>query len=331
MPYHIRRPGRKEPQSKPRSRPTVQKPNGVIGPRVQKVGGEKFAIVCIDPAKHRSEWMMADYFGNLLIEPRTLQHRAANFQLAIELIRQTQEQHNIQETIVVIERTGNYHLPLKRAFANAGFETRIIHPFATKQYRMPADPGNKTDQTDLYAQHRAAVAGFGLCEPELKSPYRELQLRVRHRRNLVEKSAALACQIREHLHLGMPGYATLFDRLFESPTALVLAGCCNSPARMIELGPTGLNRCLTEHKVRHQSRSLDKILAWARQAVSESIPDGPLHHAIWTDVGGGLKVQRPAARKCSAGWETGARRSGGEPPGVVSCSLVLGRRSVAGT
>ena len=88
---------------------------------------------------------------------------------------------------------------------------------------MPADPGNKTDETDLYAQHRAAVAGFGLCELELESPYRELQLRARHRRNLVEKAAALACQIREHLHLAMPGYAGLFDRLFEHPAALAIA------------------------------------------------------------------------------------------------------------
>ena len=37
----------------------------------------------------------------------------------------------------------------------------------------------------------------------------------------------MACQIREHLHLGMPGYASLFDRLFESPTALVIAVRCD--------------------------------------------------------------------------------------------------------
>jgi hypothetical protein len=167
MPYRVRRSGRQQRKSQPRTNQTLQKPNGVIGPRVKKVGGEHFAIVCVDPAKHRSEWMMADYFGNLLLEPRTLEHQAANFKLAIELIRQAQTQHNIQDTLVVIERTGNYHLPAKRAFAGAGFETRIVHPFATKQYRMPADPGNKTDQTDLYAQHRVAVAGFGLCDLEL--------------------------------------------------------------------------------------------------------------------------------------------------------------------
>jgi ribosomal protein S11 len=119
------------------------------------VGGERFAIVCVDPAKHRSEWMMADYFGNLLIDRQTLEHRAAFFKLAVAQIREAQQEHDIQDMIVVVERTGNYHLAPKRAFAKAGFETRVIHPFATKQYRTPADPGIKTDGTDLNAQHPA--------------------------------------------------------------------------------------------------------------------------------------------------------------------------------
>ena len=268
----------------PRRRQNLQKPNGVIGPRVKKVGGERFAIVCVDPAKHRSEWIMADYFGNLLIEQQTLEHRAAFFKLAVAQIREAQQQHNIQDMIVVVERTGNYHLPPKRAFARAGFETRVVHPFATKQYRMPADPGNKTDGNDLHAEHRAAVAGFGLCELELESPYRELQLRARHRRNLVEKAAAIACQIREHLHLAMPGYAKLFDRLFERPTALAIARRCDSPTKLIELGQAGLSQHLRENNIRHQVRTLDKVLSWASQAAADTIQDGPVHHAIWTDL-----------------------------------------------
>jgi hypothetical protein len=124
----------------------------------------------------------------VLIERQTLEHRAAFFQLAVMQIREAQRQHDLQDMIVVVERTGNYHLAPKRAFAKAGFETRVVHPFATRQYRMPADLGIKTDGTDLNAQHRAAVAGFGLCELEPESPYRELQLRARHRRNLVEKA-----------------------------------------------------------------------------------------------------------------------------------------------
>jgi transposase len=271
-------------KSNPRKRENVQKPSGVIGPRVQKVGGERFALVCIDPAKHRSEWMMADYFGKVLIPPQTLTHQAAFFKLAAVQICEAKEKHGIQDMIVVVERTGNFYLVPKRAFAKAGFEVRVVHPFATKQYRMPADPGNKTDETDLYAQHRAAVAGFGLCESELPSPYRELQLRVRHRRNLVEQASSIACQIREHLHLSMPGFSTLFDHLLDHRSAMAIARCCGSPQTAIELGHTGLSQYLRKEKIRYQPRTVDKVLAWASQAAGDSICNGPLHHAIWTDL-----------------------------------------------
>ena len=75
-------------KSKSRQYKSLQKPNGVISPRVQKVGGERFGIVCVDPAKHRSEWMMADYFGNVLIPPQTLEHQGPFFKSAMELIHQ---------------------------------------------------------------------------------------------------------------------------------------------------------------------------------------------------------------------------------------------------
>ena len=275
---------RRKSRTKSRNRKSLQKPNGVISPRVAKVGGDRFAIVCIDPAKHRSEWMMADYFGNVIVPPRTIEHKAAFFKIAFTLIREAQVKHNIQDLIVSVERTGTYYLLPKRAFVKAGFETRIVHPFSTKQFRMPANPGNKTDETDLHAQHRAAVAGFGLCEIELESPYRELQVRVRHRRNLIEKSSSIACQIKDHMHLSLPGYSTLFDHLFEHQSAMAIARCCDSPASVLALGRQGLREQLHEQSLRYQVRTVDKILAWASQAEGDSLRGGKLHHAVWTEL-----------------------------------------------
>ena len=104
MSYHVRRTGRVKQKGRPR-RQSLQKPNGAISSRVQKAGGQHFAIVCVDPAKHRSEWMMADYFGNLLIEPQTVEHQSVFFNAVVEMIRQKQQEHGIRDTIVVVERT----------------------------------------------------------------------------------------------------------------------------------------------------------------------------------------------------------------------------------
>lgn len=268
-----------------RRRQTLQKANGVIAPRVKKFGGDRFAIVCVDPAKARSEWMMADYYGNLLVPPTTVEHHAAGLQFAVARIKETLRQRQIQDMIVTVERTGNYHLIVQRAFKRAGWEVRIVHPFATKQYRLPADAGNKTDATDLFAQHRAAVAGFGLCELPLPMLYQQLQLRVRHRRDLVEKSSGLACQIREHLNLTMPRYATLFSNLFSHRAAMSLAVETGSPQQVLALGVSGMANGLRQKKILFQSSTTEKVHVWAQQAAQlPSLDAAPLHHAIWTDL-----------------------------------------------
>ena len=51
------------------SRTSVHKPNGVLHPRVQKVGPERFGIVCVDVGKGKSDWMLCDFYGKVLVEP----------------------------------------------------------------------------------------------------------------------------------------------------------------------------------------------------------------------------------------------------------------------
>src|SRR3954453_12778633 len=179
----------------------VHKPAGVLHPRVEKVGPQHFGVVSVDCAKARSKWMLADFFGNVLIEPVEAPRTRDGFRAAVERLRQAVTDHHLADLVVAVERTGRYHQPVKRAFAEAGYEVRTVHPFATKQFRLPADPGTKTDDTDLSAIHRAAVNGFGLAE----RPPDELTLRLRtlarYRRDPVRKCTTLENQIHEHLEL----------------------------------------------------------------------------------------------------------------------------------
>ena len=147
-------------RSRSRSQEVLQRPSGVIHPRVQNVGPEHFGIVSVDCAKARSKWMLADFYGNIIIPPTIVEHNRAGLEAAISQVRQTLPARALQDCLVAVERTGRYHRPVQRAFAAAHFEVRIVHPFATKQFRQPSDPGYKTDDTDLAAIHRAAVNGF---------------------------------------------------------------------------------------------------------------------------------------------------------------------------
>ncbi len=262
---------------------TVHKPHGVLHPRVQKVGPERFGIVSVDCAKAQSKWMLCDFYGRVLQSPTLLPHTQGHFASAATLLREAMAQHGLRDVIVAVERTGNYHLPVKRALAASGFEIRIVHPFATKQFRQPANPGVKTDDNDLAAIFRAAVNGFGLTELALDDVSRELQLLARHRRDLVEKRSALYCQMRERLEAVLPGYAACFENLWANEANLEIARRFASPTAIREAGVKGLARVLKEAKHRFLMPTLERIVAWAALAPTPD-PLAAIQHRLWLDL-----------------------------------------------
>lgn len=274
---------RKSAQRRPRRLVGVHKPRGTIHPRVEQVGPEQFGIVSVDCAKARSVWMLCNFYGQVLLPPVELTHTQGHFESAVAVLREAVEEHRLADLIVAVERTGNYHLPVKRAFAAAGFETRIVHPFATKQFRQPANPGNKTDETDLAAIHRAAVNGFGLSEPASDSLFEELRLLARHRRDLVQKRSAVYCQVREHWEATLPGYAACFEDVWESAVALAIPRRYASPAALVQAGAAGLRRHLQEQGVRFQTPTLERVLTWARLAAAPD-PRASIHHRVWLEL-----------------------------------------------
>jgi transposase len=242
------------------------KPQGKINHRVQTVGPEHFGIVAIDCGKARSKWMLCDFYGNVFIEPTFLEHTQSQLQAAIVRIRQACQQHQLRDLVVAIERTGTYHQPVYHAFRQAGMDTRLVHPLTSKQFRQPADPGNKTDDTDLAAIFRATGNGFGLIEPDWPDDYQKLQVLARQRRELVRKTSILRCQIRETLHLLMPGYAEQFgSHFFDSPVPLLLARGTGSAQAVLAAGLSGL-RQLIPQGIDYRTTTLKHALDWAPTA-----------------------------------------------------------------
>jgi transposase len=244
----------------------VQKPSGQLAKRVQVVGPNHFGIVSVDCAKVRSKFLFCDFYGNVLIEPTPLEHTQAGFRAVTTRVRQTMRDHDIRDVVVAIESTGTYHRPVQDAFRRAEFETRLVHPFASKQFRQPANPGNKTDDTDLAAIFRAAVNGFGLLQPIWPNVYLELQQLGRQRRDLVRKTTTLRCQIKETLHQLMPGYVELFGaHFFDTAVALPLAHVTGSAQAVLEAGSAGLTHLIPDGILYRQS-TLAKVLNWAHTA-----------------------------------------------------------------
>jgi transposase len=263
-----------------RRKATVYKPRGVLHPRVQLVGPEHFGIVCVDCAKARSAWMLCDFYGQVVAGPQTVEHTRVHLQLQLLAWQEAAQRHGLRDLIVAVERTGNYHQVVVRACRAAGLETRIVHPFATKQHRLAADPGTKTDQTDLDAIFRATLAGYGLVEPASDETHERLRLLARHRRDLVAKRSAVCCQILEHLEAVLPGYGQLFaGHFWDSPVAMFLAQRASTPEQLRQWGVPGMRALLRDAHRHCCGETLERIAAWSNAAATPH-PLAALHQRI---------------------------------------------------
>jgi transposase len=241
---------------------------------VQAVGPEHFGIVCFDCHKGSSKFLLADFYGKVLLPPTDVAHRRADLDQAVAQVRAAFAAHALRDGLVAIERTGRYHRLVQRTFAAAGFETRILHPFVTKQFRQPVDPAYKTDDTDLAALHRATVTGCALSEATRDEAWTTLQLLVRHRRDLVRKGAALNCQVRDHLEAALPGFAACFDKPWDSALPWHLLRHFPSAAQLQAAGVTSLWQSIHQAGIRFQRRTVQKAVDWAAQAAPGDVAAG---------------------------------------------------------
>src|SRR5580704_17182754 len=99
----------------------LQKPRGVIHPRVQKVGPEHFGIVSVDCSKARCKWMLCDFFGKVLIPPTEVDKNRPALDATVAHIRHALQLHALKDLVVAVERTGRYHRTFQAVMAAAGF------------------------------------------------------------------------------------------------------------------------------------------------------------------------------------------------------------------
>jgi transposase len=259
------------------------KPHGILAPRVQTVGPEHFGILAVDPAKHRSYVMLADFYGRILIPVTVVEHTQCGFDKAIAELRQAITTHDLRDLVVAIEQTGTYHRPIQRAYADAGFQARIVHPSISRHFREAGAYDNKTDPTDLEGIFRSAVNGFGLQQPTWDPVYTGLQLLARHRRDLVQKSSLLRCQLLEHLELCLPGYVRCFDDVFRTKIALIIPRRYPTPEAVAQAGLAGLTQLARLARVQVQTRTLLRIVGWAQNAPTPD-RDAVLHQRLFGDL-----------------------------------------------
>ena len=115
----------------------IQKPRGVIHPRVQQVGPEHFGVLSVDCAKARSKGMLADFYGNVLVEPSPVEHNRPGLELAVLMTRDAMIQQDLCDVLVAVERTGRFSSFFVMA---SSFRRRFVLPVeSTASPREPTE------------------------------------------------------------------------------------------------------------------------------------------------------------------------------------------------
>jgi transposase len=95
----------------------------------------------------------------------------------------------------------------------------------------------------------------------------------------VQKCSTLCCQIHEHLEAALPGLAKCFDPIWKSEAVWHLIKTFGAAAKFLEAGSAGMEQSLRLAVIRFQQRTLDTILAWAKQAAPAE-PTAAINHQL---------------------------------------------------
>ena len=250
--------------------------------RVRKIGGDKFGVLVVDSSKINAELWMTDFYGEpMWDQSRTFPITGGHLDEMINVVSGTCREHGLKDLVVGIEQTGRYHRPIKRALERR-WDVKMIHPFVTKQLRQPASPGVKTDGADLEAMIRAIISGYGDDQQPLPMLYTKWQLTNRAREDAVDRRRRLKQQCQERLHAFMPGYAALFEHLWETPSALAIAESYGSAKRLLATDSDAIRERLRSKGLRMLRPTINRVLAWAADAPSPD-PAGDLNRRIWSN------------------------------------------------
>jgi transposase len=195
---------------------------GVLEERVRRAGPEHFGILAVDSAKHRFAVLLADFYGRVLMDVLEVDNTSFALEALVAEVKAQAERHGLKDLVAAIEQTGRYHVPIRQVLRKH-WDVQMVHPYATKQLRQPADPGNKTDPTDLEAIVRALAVGYGRSEAELPARWADWRLVSREREALVRQRARARVRIEMRIEALTPGFSSLFGSLWDSPLPLLLA------------------------------------------------------------------------------------------------------------
>ena len=102
-------------------------------------------VLSIDVANGKSEVLLINEYGEVLIEPYEVNHCLNDF----NLLKNQIDKLNLDNLTIFMESTSTYHLPVQRFFTNNNYNVQVINPILGKNNTRNLRK-TKTDKEDCY-------------------------------------------------------------------------------------------------------------------------------------------------------------------------------------
>lgn len=174
-------------------------------------------VLAIDVAKGKSMVSLISSCGEVLISPYEINHTLNDFKKLNDKIRKLNIFNN---TVIIMESTGIYQMPVKRFFLENNYSIYVINPMYSKMYKQNLRK-TKTDKEDcLKLAELFFIKKFKeYIEPE--QYYLNLNAMSRKYNTLIEAQTRLKNEFRNGVYEVFPEYENIFKRsLIFSNTSL---------------------------------------------------------------------------------------------------------------
>ena len=124
-------------------------------------------MICvgIDVSKEVSTVCIVDSIGEMIRSPFSMKHTREELSKLVEVIKEFDDQVK-----VVMEATGNYHLPVLQYLDENGVQVYVINPFLMSKFGKVKMRGGKTDRIDSIM-----ITSYGLAYWNDMKPYQPNQ------------------------------------------------------------------------------------------------------------------------------------------------------------
>lgn len=236
--------------------------------RVRHLDPARCLVVPVDIGKWSAMALVADHFGQVIVEAFEFALTEAGVQSLLVAIARAEAARGAQVCRVGVEATGHYHRTLVARLAAAGAEVVQLNPAAVKEARSQQLLRTlKSDQRDLGAMAELMVRGGGRPAQARTDTLAAQLAWVIHRRRKLGAHQALANQVQSQLDLVFPGLAGCFSNLLGAKAGrVILAEICD-PDRICRLGADRLRAFVTRRGVRMSRPKAAQVFDAARQAL----------------------------------------------------------------